>query len=93
MTFIEFPNFYQLLPSFTTVNRKFLITDFRLLSTFVKPENFIEFYRSQKKMKHPRCLLTIIENMLKSVTDKHSSLFKQTISGEKRFLFEIAVYE
>ncbi len=48
-----FTDFYRLLP---TVNRKFLITDFRLLSTSVKPENFIDFYRSQKKVKDPRCL-------------------------------------
>jgi hypothetical protein len=43
-------------PTFLTVNRKFLITDFRLLSTSVKPENFIDFYRSQKKVKDPRSL-------------------------------------
>ncbi len=36
-----------------------MITDFRLLSTSVKPKNFIDFYRSQKKMKHPRCLVII----------------------------------
>ena len=50
------PTFTDFIPTFPTVNRKFLITDFRLLSTSVKPENFIDFYRSQKKVKDPRCL-------------------------------------
>jgi hypothetical protein len=49
-------DFYRLFPTLPTVNRKFLITDFRLLSTSVKPENIIDFYRSKKKMKHPQCL-------------------------------------
>ncbi len=53
MTFIEFPNFYRLLPSFTAVNRKFLYTDFQLLSTSVKTEIFTDFYRSQKKLNTP----------------------------------------
>jgi len=51
------PTFTEFIPTFPTVNRKFLITDFRLLLTSVKPKNFIEFYRSKKKMKHPRCLV------------------------------------
>jgi hypothetical protein len=51
------PTFTDFIPTFPTVNRKFLITDFRLLSTSVKPENFIDFYRSQKKVKDPRCLV------------------------------------
>ncbi len=50
------PTFTNFILTFPTVNRKFLITDFRLLSTSVKPENFIDFYRSQKKVKDPRCL-------------------------------------
>jgi len=57
MTFIECADFYRLLPSFTAVNRKFLYTDFRLLSTSVNVEIFTDFYRSQKKIKHPRCLI------------------------------------
>jgi hypothetical protein len=51
------PTFTDFIPTLPTVNRKFLITDFRLLLTSVKPENFIDFYRSQKKVKDPRCLL------------------------------------
>ncbi len=51
------PTFTNFFPTLPTVNRKFLITDFRLLSTSVKPKNFIDFYRSKKKMKHPRCLI------------------------------------
>ncbi len=54
-------DFYRLFPTLPTVNRKFLITNFRLLSTSVKPKNFINFYRSKKKkkkMKHPRCLVS-----------------------------------
>jgi hypothetical protein len=43
------PTFTEFIPTFPTVNHKFLITDFRLLSTSVKPKNFIEFYRSKKK--------------------------------------------
>ena len=50
------PIFCQLLPIFTAVNRKFLHTDFRLSSTSVKIVIFTDFYRSQKKMKLPRCL-------------------------------------
>jgi hypothetical protein len=50
------PTFTDFIPTFPTVNRKFLITDFRLLSTSVKRENFIDFYRSQKKVKDPRSL-------------------------------------
>ncbi len=51
------PTFTDFIPTFPTVNRKFLITDFRLLSTSVKRENFIDFYRSQKKVKDPRSLV------------------------------------
>jgi hypothetical protein len=54
------PTFTDFFPTLLTVNRKFLITDFQLLLTSVKPKNFINFYRSQKKMKHPRCLETIV---------------------------------
>ncbi len=50
---LTFTDFFPTLP---TINRKFLITDFWLLSTSIKPKNFIDFYRSQKKMKHPQCL-------------------------------------
>ena len=64
IVFIDFKIRYFFVPTFTdfyrhlpTVNRKFLITDFRLLSTSVKPENFIDFYRSQKKVKDPRSLI------------------------------------
>ncbi len=54
------PTFTDFIPTFPTVNRKFLITDFQLLSTSVKRENFIDFYRSQKKVKDPRSLLNIL---------------------------------
>jgi hypothetical protein len=53
------PTFTEFIPTCSTVNCKFLITDFRLLSTSVKPKNFIEFYRGKKKMKHPWCLQTM----------------------------------
>ena len=59
--FLTFLIFCRLLPSFTAVNRKFLFPDFRLLSTSVKIEIFTDFYRSQKKIKHPRCLQIIAE--------------------------------
>ena len=45
-----FTDFFLTLP---TVNRKFLITDFRLLLTSVKRENFIDFYRRQKSERPP----------------------------------------
>jgi hypothetical protein len=57
------PTFTDFILTFPTVNRKFLITDFRLLSTSVKPKNFIDFYRSQKKVKDPRCLVNTIKNI------------------------------
>ncbi len=41
------------LPSFTTVNRKFLHTNFLLSSTSVKIEIFTDFYRSKKKWNTP----------------------------------------
>jgi hypothetical protein len=50
-------NFYQLFLTLPTVNRKIFMTDFRLLSTSIKAKNFINFYRSKKKMKNPRCLV------------------------------------
>ncbi len=49
-------DFYRLFSDLLTVNRKFLITDFRLLLTSVKPENFIDFYRSKKKNEKPPVL-------------------------------------
>ncbi len=51
------PTFTDFIPTFPTINHKFLFTDFRLLLTSVKHENFIDFYRSQKKVKDPRSLL------------------------------------
>ncbi len=59
------PTFTDFIPTFPTVNRKFLITDFRLLSTSVKRENFIDFYRSQKKVKDPRSLVILFIVILK----------------------------
>jgi len=53
MTFIEFPDFYWLLLSFTAVICKFLYTDFRLLSTSIKIEILTDFYRSQKNETPP----------------------------------------
>ena len=71
------PTFTDFIPTFPTVNRKFLITDFRLLSTSVKRENFIDFYRSQKKVKDPRSL-----EIFNTVTWKHVSQHASTHSSE-----------
>ncbi len=50
------PTFTDFFPTLPTVNLKFLITDFWLLSTSVKPKNFIDFYRSKKKNETPPVL-------------------------------------
>ncbi len=65
--FFNIFHFCRLLPSFTAVNRKFLYTDFQLLLTSVKIENFTDFYRSQKK------------NWKTPVLRKHSSLYKKRL--------------
>ena len=82
------PTFTDFIPTFPTVNRKFLITDFRLLSTSVKRENFIDFYRSQKKVKDPRSLQT--RDVLAGLFVPLGESEQKTCSVENRRLLTIA---
>ncbi len=84
------PTFTDFILAFPTVNRKFLITNFRLLSTSVKRENFINFYRSKKKVKDPRSLeATIAKFQTKPEPQYRISGYA---TGNKRWKREPSVY-
>ncbi len=71
------PTFTDFFPTLLTVNRKFLITDFRLLSTSVKPKNFIDFYRSQKKWNTPGAYQIVFDQKLWNQIIRHRTPFKR----------------